>query len=126
MNGEIISMLAQGALPAARLDEPVLGPAPAADVTRFAEAMAAAPVHEPAKVAGVEPGSLLDTLRLIGHDYAQQTSELRAILAKDPSQFGPADMMKATFRMAETTIKSEMLRTAVQKTTQPIEQLSKL
>ncbi|VTU27099.1 hypothetical protein H4CHR_01926 [Variovorax sp. PBS-H4] len=128
MNGEIISMMAQGALPAARLDEPVLGAAPAADVARFAEAMAprAAPDSFVSSVAGVEPGSFFDSIRLVGQNYTQISHEMKGVLGKGVGNIDSFDLIKLQFQMIDTSMMVDLVSRTLQKATQHIDQLTKL
>jgi hypothetical protein len=128
MNGEIIAMMAQGSLPAARLDEPMLGPAPPADVARFADAMGSRVAPEPAVsgVSAIEQGSLLDSIRNVGLNYAQLSGEMKGILARGPSDVGAFDLVKLQLQMVDTSMMVELVSRTVQKATQNIDQLSKL
>jgi hypothetical protein len=128
MNGEIISMMAQGALPAARLDEPVLGPAPAADVARFAEAMGPRAAPEPmvSSVAGVEPGSFFDSIRLVGQNYTQMSLEMKSVLGKGPANIDSFDLIKLQLQMVDSSMLVDLVSRTVQKATQHIDQLTKL
>lgn len=128
MNGEIISMMAQGTLPAARLDEPVLGPAAAGDVARFAEAMGSRTAPEPmlSSVGGVEPGSFFDSIRLVGQNYSQLSLEMKSVLGKGPAHIDSFDLIKLQLQMIDTSMMVDLVSRTVQKATQHIDQLSKL
>lgn len=128
MNGEIISMMAQGALPAARLDEPMLGPAPAGDVARFAEAMGSHAAPEPmlTGVAGIEPGSFFDSVRLVGQNYTQMSLEMKSVLGKGPANIDSFDLIKLQLQMIDTSMVVDLVSRTVQKATQHIDQLTKL
>ncbi|VTU22727.1 Type III secretion needle MxiH like protein [Variovorax sp. PBL-H6] len=128
MNGEIISMMAQGALPAARLDEPVLGAAPAADVARFADAMGSRTAPEPmlSGVAGVEPGSFFDSIRLVGQNYTQMSAEMKSVLGKGAAHVDSFDLIKLQLQMIDTSLLVDLVSRTVQKATQHVDQLTKL
>ncbi|MDR6536923.1 type III secretion system inner rod subunit SctI [Variovorax soli] len=128
MTGEITSLMAQGTLPAARLDEPLLGPAPAADVARFAEAMGAHAPPAPlvTSVNGIEPGSFFDSVRLIGENYAQMSVEMKDVLGKGPSNLGAWDLVKLQFDLINTSMQVELVSRTVQKAAQHVDQLTKL
>ncbi|GAA4348454.1 hypothetical protein GCM10023165_34280 [Variovorax defluvii] len=131
MNGEIISILSQGALPGARLDEPVLGPAAASDVSRFANAMAspAGASHGWADVGEVARAGWSDafmhSMQEFGRGYAEQSNRIKQILS-DPTQVGATELLSIQLGLVDTSLRVELVSRAVQKATQHIDQLTKL
>jgi len=132
MNGEIVSLMAQGALPSARLDEPVLGPAAGPDVARFDNAMASpvtADIGVP-NIADVARSSWSDafmhSMQEFGRSYAEQSSQIKHIMSDNAHDLGAMDLLRIQVGLVETSMQVELASRFVQKATQHIDQLTKL
>jgi len=123
MQGMIVAQLATAA------------PAPSAvDATRFAEMVqpAALPAEAlaaaiPAAPAGVTPGdSILNGMSSIGTDFRDGWAAMQQALARPAGEMTTAEMLRLQMQMVQLSVQVEMVGKVISKTTQNLDQLTKL
>jgi hypothetical protein len=145
MAGEIISMLAQATPPAARLDEPLQGSAPAAEAARFSQLMSpdapgAAPPQAPEAVSpasqaqaarmettGAALGDrILRGMQAAGRGYVEHASKAHSVLDGGAGALTTSDMLRLQFHMTESSLMVDLFSKLTQKFTQHINELTKV
>ncbi|HYC37710.1 MAG TPA: type III secretion system inner rod subunit SctI [Usitatibacter sp.] len=110
------------------------GAADAVEAMRFAEMVhpaeipvaAAAPALD-APLAVRTPGdSILEGMKGLGSDFRDTWSAMRTALAQPMDNLTLADMLRLQMQMMQLSVQVEMVGKAISKSTQNIDQLSKL
>jgi hypothetical protein len=140
MAGEVMALIAEGTAHADRLDTPVLGAANADDSARFSGMLATpddevAPVDAPYAVdeagrVASNPGTLGDSIirsmEAMGRGYTEKSARIKNVLVDGAEPISTIDLIRLQFDMIDTSIMVDLISKTVQKSTQHIDQLTKL
>lgn len=137
MAGNVIDLVAQTTTSSAWVDTPVLREVPEADAARFTDVLrgpdavtSASPTSAPPALAPIEPGHLGDTIlramQSAGSEYAAKSGVIHSVLASDSNHLSATDMLRLQVQLTDASMFVDLLGKAVSKSTQHIDQLTKL
>jgi len=133
MAGEIMSILAQATTQSGWVDSPVMRSVSESDAARFADLLPArvpsvAAVDRaamPAQGAGIGD-TILRSVDAAGRQYAAQAEQVHALFGVKGSELSVMDLIRVQFQMIDTSLQVDLISKAVSKSTQHVDQLTKL
>jgi type III secretion protein I len=125
MAGAMLAQL-EVAAPAARVQE--------VDATRFAEMVQPVAVLEPPSASTLEPvaptgtpgDSIIEGMKSLGVEFRESWSAMKVALNGPMEQMTLADMLRVQMQMLQVAVQVEFIGKAVSKSTQNIDQLTKM